>query len=106
MAKALTSGKAALGELYERLPNLDFSRDVLEGAEDTLRVLAVPGCGWSDLGTPQRVVECVRRCEETALPGRCASHEFSRHRRVGSPAPFVVLNRAASSDPRVASPAL
>ena len=62
MAKAFTSGKAALGELYERLSNLDFSRDVLEGAEDTLRVLAVPGCGWSDLGTPQRVAECVRRC--------------------------------------------
>jgi mannose-1-phosphate guanylyltransferase len=62
MAKAFTSGKAALGELYERLPNLDFSRAVLEGAEDTLRVLAVPGCGWSDLGTPQRVAECVRRC--------------------------------------------
>ena len=63
MAKAFTSGEAALGELYERLPNLDFSRDVLEGAEDTLRVLAVPGCGWSDLGTPQRVAECVRRCD-------------------------------------------
>ena len=63
MAKAFTSGKAALGELYERLPNLDFSRDVLEGAEDTLRVLAVPGCGWSDLGTPQRVAECVRRSD-------------------------------------------
>jgi mannose-1-phosphate guanylyltransferase len=62
MTKAFTSGKAALGELYEQLPNLDFSRDVLEGAEDTLRVLAVPGCGWSDLGTPQRVAECVRRC--------------------------------------------
>lgn len=62
MAKAFTSGKPALGELYERLPNLDFSRNVLEGAEDTLRVLAVPGCGWSDLGTPQRVAECVRRC--------------------------------------------
>jgi hypothetical protein len=21
------------------------------------------GCGWSDLGTPQRVAECVRRCD-------------------------------------------
>lgn len=63
MAEAVMSGEAALGELYERLPRLDFSRDVLEGAEDTLRVLAVPECGWSDLGTPHGVAECVRRCD-------------------------------------------
>ena len=61
MATAVTLGRAALGELYERLPSLDFSRDVLEGAEGALRVLAVPECGWSDLGTPQRVAECTRR---------------------------------------------
>ena len=63
MATAVTLGRAALGELYERLPSLDFSRDVLEGAEGALRVLAVPECGWSDLGTPQRVAECARRCD-------------------------------------------
>jgi mannose-1-phosphate guanylyltransferase len=45
----------AAAELYERLPDLDFSRHVLEGAEKTLQVLAVPPCGWSDLGTPKRV---------------------------------------------------
>ena len=66
MATAVTSGRAALGDLYERLPRLDFARDVLQGAEDALRVLAVPKCGWSDLGTPQAVAACVRRCD--ALP--------------------------------------
>lgn len=41
--------------LYPLLPTLDFSRDVLQGQEPSLRVLEVPPCGWSDLGTPCRV---------------------------------------------------
>ena len=48
----------ALAALYERLPSVDFSRDLLcECAALPLRVLPVPLCGWSDLGTP----ECVAR---------------------------------------------
>ncbi len=39
---------------------LDFSRDVLEGAEAHLRVLLAPPCGWSDLGTPGRIAACLR----------------------------------------------
>jgi mannose-1-phosphate guanylyltransferase len=50
-------------ELYGRLPELDFSRHVLEGAEQSLRVLPVPPCGWSDLGTPKRVADALRRLE-------------------------------------------
>lgn len=47
-----------LAALYERLPTVDFSHDLLgEGAKLPLRVLPVPLCGWSDLGTP----ECVAR---------------------------------------------
>lgn len=46
---------AATRALYERLPVLDFSRDILQGEEANLRVLPVPHCGWSDLGTPRRV---------------------------------------------------
>jgi mannose-1-phosphate guanylyltransferase len=53
----------ATTELYGRLPELDFSRHVLEGAEQSLRVLPVPPCGWSDLGTPKRVAEALRRLE-------------------------------------------
>lgn len=48
-------------ELYERLPSLDFSRDVLVGREAHLRVVSARPCGWSDLGTPRRVSETVRR---------------------------------------------
>jgi mannose-1-phosphate guanylyltransferase len=52
---------AALVDLYERLPQVDFSRDVLEGREGCLRVVNVPSCGWSDLGTPKRVAETLQR---------------------------------------------
>ncbi len=51
----------ALRELYPLLPKLDFSRDILEGQEASLRVLCVPACGWSDLGTPRRVAEALIR---------------------------------------------
>jgi len=47
--------------LYPQLPTLDFSRDVLQGQESRLRVLTVPACGWSDLGTPRRVAETLNR---------------------------------------------
>lgn len=48
-----------LAGLYALLPQLDFSRAILEGQEERLRVLPVPECGWSDLGTPDRVAEAV-----------------------------------------------
>jgi mannose-1-phosphate guanylyltransferase len=57
------AGWPAVVELYERLPDLDFSRDILEGNEPNLRVIKVPPCGWSDLGTPVRVGETLRRSE-------------------------------------------
>ena len=52
-------GGDAIERLYTLLPTRDFSVDVLQGSEDSLRVLAVPECGWTDLGTPERVVECL-----------------------------------------------
>lgn len=52
---------AALDELYEDLPSIDFSRDIVQGQEAALRVVAAPTCGWSDLGTPARVAETLRR---------------------------------------------
>jgi mannose-1-phosphate guanylyltransferase len=52
---------AHLAELYEHLPSLDFSRDILQRSPSALRVLKVPACGWNDLGTPRRVVEVANR---------------------------------------------
>jgi mannose-1-phosphate guanylyltransferase len=46
---------ANLVSLYQRLNVVDFSRDVLQGKESLLKVLTVPHCGWTDLGTPARV---------------------------------------------------
>jgi mannose-1-phosphate guanylyltransferase len=64
---------ARLSELYARLPELDFSRDVLQRAPSSLRVLTVPPCGWSDLGTPRRVVETVNRYAPRYAPAPEAS---------------------------------
>jgi mannose-1-phosphate guanylyltransferase len=45
--------------LYDQLPTVDFSRRVFQQSDQRLHVLAVPPCGWTDLGTPQRLVECI-----------------------------------------------
>lgn len=54
----------AVDDLYELLPTVDFSRHIMEGQESMLKVLPVPQCGWSDLGTPQRVEATLRRLPE------------------------------------------
>jgi mannose-1-phosphate guanylyltransferase len=53
--------EAHLAELYEHLPSLDFSSDILQTSRSALRVLTVPPCGWSDLGTPRRVEQVANR---------------------------------------------
>ena len=46
---------------YADLPSFDFSAGVLGASAGDLRLLHVPACGWTDLGTPPRVVECLQR---------------------------------------------
>ena len=59
----------ATAELYERLPSLDFSRDVLRhGRDPNLRVLPVPQCGWSDLGTSRRIVQTLHQLRSRPRP--------------------------------------
>jgi mannose-1-phosphate guanylyltransferase len=48
--------------VYETLPPLDFSRDILQRDSSRLGVIAVR-CGWSDLGTPRRVADVLDRKE-------------------------------------------
>jgi mannose-1-phosphate guanylyltransferase len=68
---------ARLAQLYEQLPTLDFSRDVLQRSPELLRVMSVPACGWSDLGTPSRVVQTVRRFRsEAGCDGPACSPSF------------------------------
>ena len=74
--------------LYAQLPSLDFSRDVLEGQEPLLRVLKVPPCGWSDLGTPRRVAQTLNRMG--AVPARELArtpHLSLAHQRHSEPCP-------------------
>jgi mannose-1-phosphate guanylyltransferase len=79
MAAALQRGRRAepagaesaeLAELYQTLPAIDFSRDIVAGNEGDLRVLPVRPCGWSDLGTPKRVSEVLRRTPRTKAAAR------------------------------------
>jgi mannose-1-phosphate guanylyltransferase len=52
-----------LRSIYENLPPADFSRQVLEKASG-LEVVALPECGWSDWGTPERVFASLRGTAE------------------------------------------
>jgi mannose-1-phosphate guanylyltransferase len=56
----------AVAQLYEQLDTIDFSTHVMQGAESMLDVLSVAQCGWSDLGTPGRVAETLRRSPQRA----------------------------------------
>jgi mannose-1-phosphate guanylyltransferase len=58
----------ALCALYERLPEVDFSRHIIEAAAHRMSVGMVPRCGWSDLGTPKRVAATLKRLRSTPPP--------------------------------------
>ena len=60
---------AALLQLYRELPVIDFSRHIATGQEHRLAVMAVPRCGWNDLGTPHRLAQTLAR-----QPRRIASN--------------------------------
>lgn len=55
------AGHRELAKVYTHLPSIDFSREIVRGAQSGMRLLAVPECGWSDLGTPERVTSTLRR---------------------------------------------
>ena len=92
---------ARLRDLYASLPDLDFSRDVLARADRRqLRVLPVAECGWSDLGTPERVVQTLSRLPP-ALDTRdaCADQEalvnLASVLRLATPPRWPVVSNAA-----------
>ena len=57
----------AVNLMYEGLPICDFSRDVLERNADRLRLVEVPPCGWTDLGTPARLAGWLVRHREASF---------------------------------------
>lgn len=99
----------SLAELYEDLPDLDFSRGILQGQEQFLRVLAVPECGWSDLGTPDRVAAALRDLKDfmpvtaPALKSRAAVNLAARHALLGSQAQILAAATGNESIRRISS---
>jgi mannose-1-phosphate guanylyltransferase len=82
-------------QLYEDMETADFSRDVLENA-DGLRFVRLSPCGWSDWGTPERVMRSLRGTDEhTALVERLRAKARARLSSKG--------RRAASVDERDSS---
>jgi mannose-1-phosphate guanylyltransferase len=67
----------ATTNLYRRLSDIDFSKQVLEGAESMLRVVPVPRCGWSDLGTPTRLAETLQRLPQQGELPQDPSNPFA-----------------------------
>lgn len=51
---------------FGALPTINFSSEVLHGAEARLRVMPVPCCGWIDLGTPRTLAKAVGRAYSDA----------------------------------------
>lgn len=72
-----TAGGLTFQDRYDLLPEVDFSRHILQGQESVLRVMRVRPCGWSDLGTPLRVRETLQRLpplEYAAAVSRRSAH--------------------------------
>lgn len=67
---AVRGMERSLDAIYSTLPVIDFSAGVLGRAATDLALLLVPPCGWTDLGTPPRVVECLRTLERRRRPHR------------------------------------
>jgi mannose-1-phosphate guanylyltransferase len=51
----------AVRQAYSRMPEADFSRAILEPGPSVLAVSTLPHLTWSDLGTPRRVFDLLRR---------------------------------------------
>ncbi len=64
---------ARVSKLYERLPNVDFSRAVLQEAGADMRVVPVPPCGWTDVGTPAGIVRCAKGCSRHSIVEEAAN---------------------------------
>ncbi len=52
----LTGATDLTGQAYSSLASGDFSKQVLSALPDRLAVLRLDNVGWSDLGTPERLM--------------------------------------------------
>ena len=97
-ADRYNGGNETLVRLYEQLPEIDFSRQIIERSTQHLKLVAVGACGWSDLGTPERVGETIRRLNATvesraADPAPRAASGIWRRPTLRFPQPFKIVRR-------------
>lgn len=91
-----TAGAArAVARLYAGLPSVDFSHDILPGQEATVRVLRVPPCGWSDLGTPERVARTLAQ-----LPTGNVHRRAKRCRADGATSHLILAEQQVAASGR------
>jgi mannose-1-phosphate guanylyltransferase len=91
-AHELWARAGALTQLYARLPFVDFSHVLSQGAEAECRVITSRPCGWSDLGTARRVAAVIRRLQLPELRVRAAG-------RVGQVIPPRVVQPLMKVEP-------
>lgn len=53
-------------QAYPALPRYDFGRDVLEKVTPALSLVTLPPCGWTDLGTPERMTHWLAQAGAAA----------------------------------------
>ena len=58
------SGEDVRGRAIAWTPAHDFGRDVLQRSTEHLRLVGVPPCGWTELGTPARLASWLDRHRE------------------------------------------
>jgi len=69
----------ALEMAYEQLDSADFCRDLLQGSEQALQAIPVPPCGWSDLGTEERLSRCIERLPRSTTEWSWTSAHADAH---------------------------
>ena len=70
------AGTRTLARVYDRMPCRGFSREVLAPHARGFSVIPVGDCGWSDLGTPARLVMFRRLQNGRTQPGRLAAESI------------------------------
>jgi mannose-1-phosphate guanylyltransferase len=100
------STSTELASVYTRHPPIDFSSDVLQTNPGSLQMLALPPCGWSDVGTPSRLAKVLWSLRSPVLKDMSAGRTFNlatAFDRVTGAAPGSALPRAVGN-PRMNAP--
>jgi mannose-1-phosphate guanylyltransferase len=95
----------SLARLYETLQPRDLSRDVLQRSCDSLSVTPTPDCGWSDLGTPERLRAFLGLHTNALMPsiGSRGGHDMGRStKKTASPPEPLQVTEPAERHRRIA----